>query len=62
VICVFTREAVEAVGRASCHLNVRESLKEKAMAVFGKPETWTEAQVSEMGNILGEDNYFKLNK
>ncbi|XP_039535563.1 otoancorin [Pimephales promelas] len=46
------REAVEAVGRASCLLNVRERLKEKAMAVFGKPETWTEAQVSEMGNIL----------
>ncbi|KAK7147507.1 hypothetical protein R3I94_010130 [Phoxinus phoxinus] len=46
------REAVEAVGRASCLLNVRERLKEKAVAAFGKPETWTEAQVSDMGNIL----------
>ncbi|XP_077066803.1 otoancorin [Siphateles boraxobius] len=46
------REAVEAVGRASCLLNVRDRLKEKAVAAFGKPETWTEAQVSEMGNII----------
>ncbi|ROL48157.1 Otoancorin [Anabarilius grahami] len=46
------REAVEAVGRASCPLNIRDRLKEKAVAVFGKPETWTEAQVSVMGNII----------
>ncbi|XP_051722797.1 otoancorin isoform X1 [Ctenopharyngodon idella] len=46
------REAVEVVGRASCPLNIRDRLKEKAVAVFGKPETWTEAQVSVMGNII----------
>ncbi|XP_067304921.1 otoancorin [Pseudorasbora parva] len=46
------REAVETVGRASCLLNVRERLKEKAAAAFGKPETWTEAQVSVLGNII----------
>ncbi|XP_073702595.1 otoancorin [Garra rufa] len=46
------REAAEAVGRAPCPLNIRERLKEKAVAAFGKPETWTEAQVSIMGNII----------
>ncbi|XP_067254931.1 otoancorin [Chanodichthys erythropterus] len=46
------REAVEPVGRVSCPLNIRDRLKEKAVAVFGKPETWTEAQVSVMGNII----------
>uniref|UniRef100_A0A8C1DW98 Otoancorin n=1 Tax=Cyprinus carpio carpio TaxID=630221 RepID=A0A8C1DW98_CYPCA len=46
------REAVEAVGRVPCPLNLRERLKEKAVAAFGKPETWTEAQVSIMGNII----------
>ncbi len=51
---VFLRESVEAVGRAPCPLNIREHLKEKAVAAFGKPHTWTEAQVSIMGNIIGE--------
>lgn len=51
---MFPREAVEAVGRVPCPLNLRERLKEKAVAAFGKPETWTEAQVSIMGNIIGE--------
>ncbi|XP_043117416.1 otoancorin [Puntigrus tetrazona] len=46
------RESVEAVGRAPCPLNIRERLKEKAVAVFGKSQTWTEAQVSAMGNII----------
>ncbi|KAK2903230.1 hypothetical protein Q8A67_007943 [Cirrhinus molitorella] len=46
------REAAEAVGHAPCPLNIRERLKEKAVATFGKPETWTEAQVSIMGNII----------
>ncbi|XP_065117136.1 otoancorin [Paramisgurnus dabryanus] len=46
------REAVEVVGRAPCPLNIIERLKEKAVAVFGKPETWTEAQAGIMGNII----------
>ncbi|XP_016357161.1 otoancorin [Sinocyclocheilus anshuiensis] len=46
------RESVEAVGRAPCPLNIREHLKEKAVAAFGKSHTWTEAQVSIMGNII----------
>ncbi|XP_059423021.1 otoancorin [Carassius carassius] len=45
-------ESVEVVGRAPCPLNIRERLKEKAVAVFGKSHTWTEAQVSIMGNII----------
>lgn len=54
VMCVFLRESVEAVGRAPCPLNIRELLKEKAVAAFGKSNTWTEAQVNIMGNIIGE--------
>ncbi|XP_052474541.1 otoancorin isoform X1 [Carassius gibelio] len=46
------REAVEALGRAPCPLTFRELLKEKAVAAFGKPKTWTEAQVSILGNII----------
>ncbi|TRY69691.1 hypothetical protein DNTS_020251 [Danionella cerebrum] len=46
------KEAAEAVGRASCPLNITESLKDKAVSVFGKPESWSEAQVSIMGNII----------
>ncbi|XP_059364605.1 otoancorin-like [Carassius carassius] len=46
------REAVEVLGRAPCPLNSRELLKEKAVAAFGKPKTWTEAQVSILGNII----------
>lgn len=53
-MCVFLRESVEVVGRAPCPLNIRERLKEKAVAAFGKSTTWTEAQVSIMGNIIGE--------
>ncbi|KAF4103292.1 otoancorin [Onychostoma macrolepis] len=46
------RESVEALGRAPCPLNIREHLKEKAVAEFGKSHNWTEAQVSIMGNIV----------
>ncbi|KAI2655309.1 Otoancorin [Labeo rohita] len=46
------REAADVVGRAPCPPNIRDRLKEKAVAAFGKPETWTEAQVSIMGNII----------
>ncbi len=51
-MCVFLRESVEAVGRAPCPLNIREHLKEKAVAAFGKSHTWTEAQVSIMATSL----------
>lgn len=54
MICLFLREAADVVGRAPCPPNIRDRLKEKAVAAFGKPETWTEAQVSIMGNIIGE--------
>ncbi|XP_051576506.1 otoancorin-like [Myxocyprinus asiaticus] len=46
------REAVDVVGRAPCPLNITERLKEKAAVAFGKPETWSEAQVGIMGNIM----------
>ncbi|KAI7806231.1 otoancorin isoform X2 [Triplophysa rosa] len=46
------RESVEVVGRAPCPLNIIERLKDKAVAAFGKPETWSEAQADIMGNII----------
>lgn len=46
------RDAVEVVGRAPCPLNIIERLKDKAVAAFGKPETWSEAQAGIMGNII----------
>ncbi|XP_056618545.1 otoancorin [Triplophysa dalaica] len=46
------REAVDVVGRAPCPLNITERLKDKAVAAFGSPETWSEARVEIMGNII----------
>lgn len=48
-----TREAVDVVGRAPCPVNITERLKDKAVAAFGNPETWSEARVEIMGNIIG---------
>lgn len=44
---------MEVVGRAPCPLNIIEHLKDKAVAAFGKPETWSEAQTQMIGNIVG---------
>lgn len=57
LLCMYcflgTREAVDVVGRAPCPLNITERLKDKAVAAFGNPETWSEARVEIMGNIIG---------
>ncbi|KAJ8290029.1 hypothetical protein GJAV_G00007930 [Gymnothorax javanicus] len=46
------REAVSDIGEVSCPSNAAVVLKDKAVLVFGKPEGWTEAEVSSMGNII----------
>lgn len=32
---------------------VAQQLKSLAVSAFGDPSTWTEAQVSDLGNIIG---------
>lgn len=56
------REAVEAVGRTSCPPNILDRLKEKTVAVFGKPENWTEAQICIMGNIIAGLNAVEMSR
>ncbi|KAF4088505.1 hypothetical protein AMELA_G00082860 [Ameiurus melas] len=46
------KDAVGDVGHASCPLSVLECLKKKAVAAFGDPKGWGEADVSVMGNII----------
>lgn len=52
VLC-WIRDAATDVGHASCPLSVLECLKKKAVAAFGDPKGWGEADVSAMGNIIG---------
>uniref|UniRef100_A0A4W5LC88 Otoancorin n=1 Tax=Hucho hucho TaxID=62062 RepID=A0A4W5LC88_9TELE len=46
------REAVQSVGEVQCPLTVTELLKQRAVAVFGEPQGWTEARVNSLGNIM----------
>ncbi|XP_061104333.1 otoancorin [Conger conger] len=46
------REAVAEVGSVECPLSSTEVLKDKAVLVFGSPDSWTEAEVNSMGNII----------
>ncbi|CAB1334606.1 unnamed protein product [Coregonus sp. 'balchen'] len=46
------RVAVQSVGQVQCPLAVTELLKQRAVAVFGEPQGWTEAQVNSLGNIM----------
>lgn len=48
------REAVQSVGEVQCPLAVTELLKQRAVAVFGEPQGWTEARVNSLGNIMGQ--------
>lgn len=52
-VLLWLRDAVGDVGHASCSVNVLEHLKKKAVAAFGDPKDWSEADVSVMGNIIG---------
>ncbi|XP_052358562.1 otoancorin-like [Oncorhynchus keta] len=46
------REAVQSVGEVQCPLAVTELLKQRAVAVFGETQGWTEARVNSLGNIM----------
>lgn len=52
-VWLWIRDAVGDVGHASCPLSVMECLKKQAVAGFGDPKVWSEADVSVMGNIIG---------
>ncbi|KAK1795355.1 hypothetical protein P4O66_010528 [Electrophorus voltai] len=46
------KEAVGEIGRVLCPLSALECLKRKAVAAFGDPKGWGEAEVSTMGNTI----------
>ncbi|XP_071385314.1 otoancorin isoform X2 [Centroberyx affinis] len=46
------KEAVDSMGEVQCPLLVTKQLKALAVSEFGKPSTWTEANVSTLGNIM----------
>ncbi|XP_071759430.1 otoancorin isoform X3 [Centroberyx gerrardi] len=46
------KEAVGSMGEVQCPLSVTKQLKALAVSEFGKPSTWTEANVSTLGNIM----------
>ncbi|XP_029928661.1 otoancorin [Myripristis murdjan] len=46
------KEAVASVGDVLCPVLVAQQLIRLAVTAFGKPSTWTEADVSNLGNIL----------
>lgn len=37
-----------------CSFQILQQLKTLAVAAFGKPSTWTEPQVADLGNIFGK--------
>ncbi|KAG7335770.1 hypothetical protein KOW79_000463 [Hemibagrus wyckioides] len=56
------KDAVGDIGHASCHLGVMDCLKKKAVAAFGDPKAWSEADVSIMGNIIAGLNATELGR
>ncbi|XP_068591549.1 otoancorin isoform X2 [Cebidichthys violaceus] len=46
------KDAVGSMDGVQCSYKVAQQLKSLAVSAFGKPNTWTEAQVSELGNII----------
>lgn len=48
------REAVDSMDGPRCPLRVLRRLKDLAVSALNAPSSWTEAQVSDLGNIVGE--------
>ncbi|XP_031708924.1 otoancorin [Anarrhichthys ocellatus] len=46
------KDAVGSMDGVQCSYKFAQQLKNLAVSAFGKPNTWTEAQVSELGNII----------
>lgn len=59
-VCVsFHRDAVDSVGSVQCSTQKTQQLKSLAVSAFGDPRTWDEAQVADVGNIIGKiTSYF----
>ncbi|XP_054477293.1 otoancorin [Anoplopoma fimbria] len=54
------RDAVGSMDGVQCSSKVAQQLKSIAVSAFGNPNTWTEAQVSELGNIIAGLNSTEL--
>ncbi|KAM6995321.1 otoancorin [Tautogolabrus adspersus] len=46
------KEAVGSINDIQCSAKVAQQLKNIAVSAFGSPSTWTEAEVSDLGNII----------
>ncbi|KAM6909657.1 otoancorin [Xenentodon cancila] len=46
------KDAVGSIDAVQCSFKVKQKLKNLAVSVFGNPSTWTEARVSDLGNII----------
>nr|XP_046256838.1 otoancorin [Scatophagus argus]XP_046256839.1 otoancorin [Scatophagus argus]XP_046256840.1 otoancorin [Scatophagus argus] len=46
------KEAVDSMDGVQCSISVTQQLKRLAVSAFGHPSTWTEAEVSDLGNII----------
>ncbi|XP_067093310.1 otoancorin [Osmerus mordax] len=55
------REAVGSLGNLECPLMRTEKLKERAVALFGAPSSWSQAQVNTLGNIIAGLTSAELN-
>lgn len=53
-VFVYHRDAVGSMDGIQCSFKVMQQLKNLAVSAFGHPSTWTEAQVTDLGNIIGE--------
>lgn len=51
---MFKRDAVGSLNDIRCSYNIAKQLKSLAVTAFGEPNTWTEAKVNELGNMMGE--------
>lgn len=53
-VCVCHRDAVGSMYGVQCPYEVAQQFKSLAVSAFEDPSTWTEARVSDLGNIIGE--------
>lgn len=53
ISAVCHREAVDSMDGLQCSVQVLKRLKDVAVSVMKAPSTWTEEQVSDLGNVIG---------
>ncbi|XP_042279656.1 otoancorin [Thunnus maccoyii] len=54
------KDAVGSMNGIQCSFKIAQYLKSLAVSAFGEPSTWTEAQVSDLGNIIAGLNVNEL--